>query len=140
MKKNIVILGSTGSIGQNTLKIIKLNKNDFDITLLSTNKNINKIFLQAKEFKVKNIIITDYQSYLIALKKYKTYKFKIYNKFDSINKILNKKKIHYSMVAVSGLDILDPVVITSSTFASSLSCAINSTLNMLKVNANSANK
>ena len=57
------ILGSTGSIGENTLKIIKKDKKNFEIILLSTNKNINKIFKQAKEFKVKNIIITDLNSF-----------------------------------------------------------------------------
>ena len=37
MKKKIVILGSTGSIGQNALKIIKANNRDFSIELLSEN-------------------------------------------------------------------------------------------------------
>ena len=59
MKKKIVILGSTGSIGKNTLRIVKSNKKDFQVILLSTNRNINKIFKQAKEFKVKKIIIND---------------------------------------------------------------------------------
>ena len=53
MKKKIVILGSTGSIGENTLKIIKKDRKNFEINLLTTNKNINKIFKQAKDFKVK---------------------------------------------------------------------------------------
>ena len=69
MKKKIIILGSTGSIGQNTLKIIRANNKDFSIVLLSTNKNIKKIFNQAKEFKVKNIIISNYKKYLEAKKK-----------------------------------------------------------------------
>ena len=56
MKKKIAILGSTGSIGESTLRIIKREKNKFKINLLTTNKNINKIFKQAREFKVKNII------------------------------------------------------------------------------------
>ena len=51
MKKKIAILGSTGSIGENTLKIIRENKKNFEINLLSTNKNIAKIFKQAKEYK-----------------------------------------------------------------------------------------
>ena len=69
MKKKIVILGSTGSIGENTLKIIKSDKKNFDVVLLSTNKNINRVLKQAKEFKVKNIIISDLQSYKKAKKK-----------------------------------------------------------------------
>ena len=39
MKKKIVILGSTGSIGKTTFNIIK-NKKNFEIVLLTTNKNI----------------------------------------------------------------------------------------------------
>ena len=63
MKKKIAIFGSTGSIGENTLKIIKKDKKNFEVNLLTTNKNINKILKQAKEFKVKNIIISDSISY-----------------------------------------------------------------------------
>ena len=56
MKKKIIILGSTGSVGQNTIDILKKDKKNFEIILLSTQKNINKIFAQAKEFNLKNII------------------------------------------------------------------------------------
>ena len=55
MKKKIIILGSTGSIGKNTIKIIQKDKKNFDIKLLSTNKNITEVTKQAKEFNVKNI-------------------------------------------------------------------------------------
>ena len=50
MKKRISILGSTGSIGENTLKILRRDKKDFEINLLTTNKNISKVFKQAKVF------------------------------------------------------------------------------------------
>ena len=69
MKKKIIILGSTGSIGQNTLSIIKKDKKKFNVQLLSTNKNINKVFQQAREFNVKNIIINDYDKFILAKKK-----------------------------------------------------------------------
>ena len=51
MKKKIVILGSTGSIGKATFNVIKNNQNDFKIILLTTNKNTNKIVQQAKLLK-----------------------------------------------------------------------------------------
>ncbi len=92
MKKKIAILGSTGSIGENTLRIIKKDKKNFDIILLSTNKNINKIFKQAKEFKVKNLIISDLRSFNEAQKRFKKSKIKIYNNFNSFNEIFKKKK------------------------------------------------
>ena len=68
MKKKIVILGSTGSIGKNTINIISKDKKNFDIRLLSTNKNIYEVIKQAKEFNVKNIIICDYTKYIKAKK------------------------------------------------------------------------
>jgi 1-deoxy-D-xylulose-5-phosphate reductoisomerase len=110
MKKNIVILGSTGSIGQSTFNIIKKDKKNFDIKLLSTNKNVPEIIRQAKEFKVKNIIINDYDEFIKAKFKNKYKNITIFNKFKDIDKILNKKKIFYSMVAVSGLEGLQPTL------------------------------
>ena len=110
MKKKIIILGSTGSIGQNTLKIIESNKNDFQVVLLSTNKNFSKIFKQAKKFKVKNIIINNFNQYLKAKEKFKRSNIRIFNKFDHIDKIIKKSNIYYSMIAISGLDGLKPTL------------------------------
>ena len=58
-KKKIVILGSTGSIGKTTYKIISKDKKTFEIKLLTTNTNYKLIIDQAKRMNVKNIIITD---------------------------------------------------------------------------------
>ncbi len=110
MKKKIIILGSTGSIGQKTLKIIESNKNDFQVVLLSTNKNFSKIFKQAKKFKVKNIIINNFNQYLKAKEKFKRSNIRIFNKFDHIDKIIKKSNIYYSMIAISGLDGLKPTL------------------------------
>ena len=110
MKKKVIVLGSTGSVGTNTLKILDLNKKDFEIILLSANKNINKLINQAKKFKVRNIIISDYRVYNEAKDKFRNLKINIYNSFDCIDKICTKKKIHYSMVSLSGLDGLKPTL------------------------------
>tara|TARA_Y100000591_G_C21826449_1_gene696954 strand:+ start:647 stop:1813 length:1167 start_codon:yes stop_codon:yes gene_type:complete len=112
MKKNIIVLGSTGSIGVNTLEVIRKDKKKFNVILLSTNKNIKKIFNQAKEFRVKNIIVNDYKKYCELKKKLSNKKIKVYNKFDDIHKVLFKKKIFYSMIAISGLDGLEPSLIS----------------------------
>ena len=63
MKKKIAILGSTGSIGKTLLKIIKKNKKDFNIILLTANKNYKLILKQTKSFNVQHVIITDEYSY-----------------------------------------------------------------------------
>ena len=107
MKKKIVILGSTGSIGKTTLDIIKKNKKDFQIILLSTNKNISEIVKQSREFNVKNIIVSSKYHFQILKKKNKDKGLKIYNSFDSLKKIL-VNKIDYSMCAISGIEGLKP--------------------------------
>ena len=72
MKKRIAILGSTGSIGKTLLNIILKDKKNFEIVLLTANKDYKTLFKQAKEFKVKNLILTN----------------------SNINKSLKKKIIH----------------------------------------------
>jgi len=52
MIKNVVIMGSTGSIGTSSLKVLKNNKK-FKIYLLTTKSNVQKIYNQAIKFKVK---------------------------------------------------------------------------------------
>ena len=49
MKQNINILGSTGSIGETTLKIINKEKNKFKINILVSDKNYKKIKFQIKK-------------------------------------------------------------------------------------------
>ena len=68
MKKKIAILGSTGSIGKNLIKILKEDLNKFEIILLTANKNYKSLLSQAKILKVKNIIITDKKKYFECLK------------------------------------------------------------------------
>ena len=109
MKTKIAILGSTGSIGINTFDVIKKNRDKFDIVLLTTNRNINKIFKQVKIFKVKNIIITSKKHFLKAKNKNKNKNLKIYNNFKQLNKIFNKK-IDYTMCAITGLAGLQPTI------------------------------
>ena len=66
--KKIAILGSTGSIGTSLINIIKKDKKNFKIELLTANKNYKKILNQAKNFNVKNVVIINKESFLIAKK------------------------------------------------------------------------
>ena len=109
MKKNIAILGSTGSIGQTTFDILKKDKNFFDIRLLTTNESTNILLKQAKIFNVKNLIITNHEKY-ISFKKIHKKKYKIYNNFECLDKIFKNKKIDYVMSSISGFNGLDPTL------------------------------
>ena len=92
MKKQIAILGSTGSIGKNLINIIKKDKNNIEIFLLSAKKDIKELIKQIKIFKVKNIVVSDTEKFKDIKKVYKNKKINIYNNFSSINKIFKKKK------------------------------------------------
>jgi len=108
MKKKIAILGSTGSIGKTLIEIIKKDKKNFDVILLTADKNYKELFKQAKILNVKNLIITDEKSYL-KLKKKITNNIRIFNNFDSYNNIFSKK-IDYVMSSISGIYGLEPTL------------------------------
>tara|TARA_B100000579_G_C22831134_1_gene856034 strand:+ start:571 stop:1737 length:1167 start_codon:yes stop_codon:yes gene_type:complete len=109
MKKKIVILGSTGSIGKTTFDIVRKNKKDFQVVLLTTNRNTKKILEQAKLLQVKNIIVSSESHYIKLKKKVKNNKIKIYNNLDSLDKII-KNKIDYTMCAITGLSGLKSTI------------------------------
>jgi len=110
MKKKIVILGSTGSIGKTLINILKKDKKNIHIELLSINKNIKELSKQLKIFKVKNIIITDNLKFTEAKKIFKNRKINIYNDYECLNKIFRNKKVDYIMNAISGLAGLNPTL------------------------------
>ena len=109
MKKKIVILGSTGSIGKNLVKIVKDEINNFEVILLSANKNYKKLLQQALQLDVKNLIITNKKSYILLKKLVKNKNISVFNNFNEFNLIF-KKKIDYSMVAITGIDGLKPTL------------------------------
>ena len=109
MKKKIAILGSTGSIGKSTIDILRKDKKNFDVILLTTNNNYREILKQAKEFKVRNIVINNNNHYLNLKKKLKNKKINIFNNFESFNKKF-KTKIDFTMSAISGLEGLKPTL------------------------------
>ena len=109
MKKKIIILGSTGSIGKTTFNIIKNNQKDFKIVLLTTNKNINLILNQAKQLKVKNIVISSKPHYIKLKKRINNKKIRVHNSLDNLQSII-KKKVDYTMCAISGLSGLKPTI------------------------------
>ena len=109
MKKKIVILGSTGSIGKTTIEILKKNKNKYKIVLLTGNNNINELIKQANFFNVKNLIVTDKKKFNLIKKRLINKKINIFNDFNSFNKIF-KSKIDYTMSSISGLEGLKPTL------------------------------
>ncbi len=109
MRKKIAILGSTGSIGKSTLEVIKRDKKNFEIVLLSANNNYKKLIQQAKEFKPKSVLIKNkiyFSKVKEGLKKFNT---KVYTGNVPMKKIV-KKKLDYTMAAIVGLAGLQPTL------------------------------
>jgi 1-deoxy-D-xylulose-5-phosphate reductoisomerase len=57
--QKICILGSTGSIGQSTLDVIRLHRDKFEIIALTANTSVEELFLQCKEFTPKTVVLSD---------------------------------------------------------------------------------
>ena len=132
MTKDIFLLGSTGSIGETVLSILKQDKKNFKIKLLTTNSNVNKIYKQAIEFNVREIVIFDKKKYLKNCKKFKFKKIKVYSSIKDVFK--NKNKIIFNHNAISGIDGLEPSlnIIKFSKFCNSKQESIICGWNFLK--------
>ena len=109
-KKKIGILGSTGSIGENTVKIIQNNNKKFDVKFLSTNRNVKKLLKQSSILKPKFVIIFDKKKFEKNKKKFKNKKIKVFNSFEELKKNSIKKKLDYIMCSITGLAGLDSTI------------------------------
>ena len=101
MKKKILILGSTGSIGISTLQVLKKNIKNFDIILLYANNNYKKLISQAKTFKPKNVFIKNKKFYPLVNRALKNYKIRVFSGNKPINKII-KIKVDFTISAIVG--------------------------------------
>ncbi|MBD1174814.1 1-deoxy-D-xylulose-5-phosphate reductoisomerase [Pelagibacterales bacterium SAG-MED01] len=111
IKKKISIFGSTGSIGKSLINILKKDKKNFEVVLLTADKNYKDLIKQAKLFNVKNLIIKNEKSYNILKNSPLSKKVNIYKDFTKIKKIF-KKKNDFIMSAISGLSGLEPTLIS----------------------------
>lgn len=55
--KKIALLGSTGSIGTQTLDVVRHYPNDFQVTALAASSNITRLEEQIREFKPKMAVV-----------------------------------------------------------------------------------
>ena len=97
--KTLAIIGSTGSIGNSTIKVFLKNKKKFNLVLLAANSNYKSLIKQTKICNPKNILLFD-----------KLLQKKIKNKKLLSEEVFfkrNKKKIDYVISGVSGYASID---------------------------------
>ena len=109
MKKKIVILGATGSIGSTTLDLIQKDKKNFEVILLTANSNYKKLFKLANNFNCINLIIHNKNKYHEAVKKNKNKKLNILNNTKDFLKNF-KGRVDYTMSSITGISGLEPTL------------------------------
>ena len=105
LKKNIIIYGATGSIGDSTLNLIRNNKELFNIVGLTCNKNIQKIIKIADEFECKNIGIG--KKDLIIENKEFLLNYNISDGIDEFYSLVTNNNVDIIIFAISGTGPLD---------------------------------
>jgi 1-deoxy-D-xylulose-5-phosphate reductoisomerase len=108
--KNIAILGSTGSIGQNSLSVVRGFPDRFRVVGLSTNSNIDILYQQIKEFHPLSVCIKDINAALRLEPKLKSRGIKLFIGEDGLLEMIQDKRIDLVVLAISGSGALLPLL------------------------------
>ena len=109
MKKKITIFGSTGSIGDSTLDLVKSHPEKYEIIGLTINNNYKKLIKQVNSFKPKIVSINDTESYKKFKEINQNQSLKVVNGKDCYDEILDYKT-DMVVAAITGSTGLMPVV------------------------------
>ncbi|MBN2479491.1 MAG: 1-deoxy-D-xylulose-5-phosphate reductoisomerase [Parachlamydiales bacterium] len=107
--KKIAILGSTGSIGKSTLKVVKESPDLFKVVAICANSNIDEIEKQAKIFNPKLIAVFNEEK-AKELKKRLSGDFKIVSGLEGLNEVASYHEADFVMSAISGSIGLIPTI------------------------------
>jgi 1-deoxy-D-xylulose-5-phosphate reductoisomerase len=110
MKKRIAILGSTGSIGKQTLDVIREFPDKFEVEVLTANNNIELLIQQAREF-VPNTIVIANESKLNELRNVLSdLPIKVFAGADAITQVVEMDTIDIVLTAMVGFSGLLPTI------------------------------
>ena len=102
--KNIAIFGSTGSIGESTLNVIRENPNLFRVVTLVAGQNIEKLIKQINEFKPNNVYIIKKENADILKSLYKNINiFYGKDRIEEISKLIDFDIAVSALVGIAGL-------------------------------------
>ena len=107
--KKIAILGSTGSIGKNTLEVIKNFPQEFSVAGLSAYSNIDVLSEQIKRFRPR-IVSVGLEKDALLLEKRFGKKLKVATGCEGLNLIASDKDVDMVVLAISGSAALIPLV------------------------------
>ncbi|MDK2979624.1 MAG: 1-deoxy-D-xylulose-5-phosphate reductoisomerase [Bacteroidales bacterium] len=110
MKKRIAILGSTGSIGTQTLDVIEQNPAHFEVEVLTANNNARLLIEQTKKFNPNTIVIANENKYNELVDALNNFPVKIYAGSDAIAQIVEMDNIDIVLTAMVGYSGLLPTI------------------------------
>lgn len=108
--KRIAILGSTGSIGQSTLEVIRNFPEKFSVVALSTNSDTALLQKQIKEFRPELACVVDPEAALRLKAKVKSAGTKLLAGEEGLNRISSHRQIDGLVLAISGAAALFPLL------------------------------
>lgn len=110
MKRKIAILGSTGSIGTQTLDIVRQHRDLFEVELISANSNTSLLVKQAMEFDVNNVVICDESRYTEVAEGLKGSDSKVFAGIDSLCSLAAAEDVDIVVGAMVGFSGLRPTL------------------------------
>ena len=110
MKKCVAVLGSTGSIGTQTLDIIRTYHDKFDVEVLVANNNADLLIQQAVEFQPNAVVIVNEQKYKFVCDALAAHPIKVYTKSEAVEQIVCSENIDIVVAAIVGYAGLKSVI------------------------------
>ena len=109
-KKNIVLLGSTGSIGTQTLEVVAAYPDQFEISVLTANRNADLLIEQAIQVKPNAVVIADESLYQKVNDVLLEHDIKVYAGDKALEEIVQMEEIDIVLTALVGFSGLKPTI------------------------------
>lgn len=108
MKKRIAILGSTGSIGTQSLEVIDQNPDLFEVEVLTAYNNVELLISQAKKYQPNAVVIANESKYPLISEALQNEPVKVYSGTDALNQVVQMETIDLVITAMVGYSGLIP--------------------------------
>jgi 1-deoxy-D-xylulose-5-phosphate reductoisomerase len=110
LKKKIAILGSTGSIGRQTLEVIEMHPDRFEVEVLTANNSTDELIAQAIKYKPNAVVIGNEENYGKVRDSLQNYPIKVYAGQDAIAQVVEMDTIDVVLTAMVGFAGLQPTI------------------------------
>lgn len=110
MKRKIAILGSTGSIGTQTLDVIRQHRDMFEVELISALRSADLLISQAREFDAANVVICDESLYKKVSEALADTDCKVWAGIDSLCSLAGSSNVDIVVGAMVGFSGLRPTL------------------------------